>query len=178
MTDTMLLAIIERVRDLMRRVSALERLERPDKLARGSIFGNEIGWTQASAAQNTWYIISDADMSDGQAGFSQVQHDGSGKLTLINPAKTTYIEINYMVTLECSALNKHVQSGIAINGTVIDDGIQHYEVSTPNAQLTMGSTAQVRMETNDTIEIAVRTTDTGTPSLSVDHLNVSVKEMR
>ncbi len=137
----------------------------------GSIFGNEIGWSQASAAQNTWYLISDADIDTGNGGVSGMTHDGSGKITVTNAG--TY-KIIYAVTLECSALNKHVQTGIAANGSVINDGVQHYEVATPSAQLTMGSVAHVGLAASATIEIAVRTTDTGTPDLSVDHINVSV----
>ena len=70
------------------------------RLSHGSCWGNEIGWTQASAAQDTWYPISDADMSDGQ--LADVAHDGSGKLTVTFAGK--YL-INYAVTLECSAVS-------------------------------------------------------------------------
>ena len=140
----------------------------------GSCYGNEIGWTQASAAQNTWYIISDADMTDATGGLNLVTHDGSGKLTV---TKAGHYLVNYSVTLECSALNKHVQTGISINGTVINDAIQHYEVSTPNAQLTISSTAVVKLAASGYVEIAVRTTDTGTPDLSVDHLNFSIVQV-
>jgi len=140
----------------------------------GSCYGNEIGWAQAAAAQNTWYIISDADMTDATGGLNLVTHDGSGKLTV---TKAGHYLVNYSVTMECSVLNKHVQTGISINGTVINDAIQHYEVSTPNAQLTIGSTAVVKLAASGYIEIAVRTTDTGTPDLSVDHLNFSIVQI-
>ena len=140
----------------------------------GSCYGNEIGWTQASAVQDTWYIISDADMTDATGGLNLVTHDGSGRLTV---TKAGHYLVNYSVTLECSALNKHVQTGIAVGGTVINDAIQHYEVATPNAQLTIGSTAVVKLAASGYVEIAVRTTDTGTPDLSVDHLNVSIVQV-
>lgn len=140
----------------------------------GSCYGNEIGWSQASAAQNTWYIISDTDMTDATGGLNLVTHDGSGKLTV---TKAGHYLVNYSVTMECSVLNKHVQTGISINGTVINDAIQHYEVATPNAQLTIGSTAVVKLAASGYVEIAVRTTDTGTPDLSVDHLNFSIVQV-
>ena len=124
--------------------------------------------------QNTWYIISDTDMTDGNGGLNLVTHDGSGKLTVTKAGR--YL-INYAVTLECSALNKHVQTGISIGGTVINDGIQHYDVATPNAQLTIGSTAIISLAASGYVEIAVRTTDTGTPDLSVDHLNFSIVQI-
>jgi hypothetical protein len=45
----------------------------------GSCYGNDIAWTQA-AAINTWYNVSDANMTDGI--LHNVTHDGSGKLTV------------------------------------------------------------------------------------------------
>jgi hypothetical protein len=138
----------------------------------GSCWGNEIAWQQTNAAQNTWYKISDTDMTDGQLNL--VAHDGSGKLTVTKAGR--YL-INYSVTLECSALNKHVQTGISVNGTVGNDGIQHYEVATPNAELTIASTAIISLAASGYIEIAVRTTDTGTPNLLVDHLNISILQV-
>lgn len=144
------------------------------RLSHGSCWGNEIGWTQAGAVQDTWYPISDADMSDGQ--LADVTHDGSGKLTVTFAGK--YL-VSYSASLECSALNKHVQTGIGVtpDGDAIaiqNDGMQHYDVATPNAQLTQGSTAILDLAALDAVQIVIRTTDTGTPDLSVDHLNISV----
>lgn len=138
----------------------------------GSCWGNEIGWTQTNAVQNTWYIVSDADMTDGQLNL--VTHDGSGKLTV---SKAGRYLINYAVSIECSSLGEHVQTGIAINGSVINDGIQHYDVSTPNAQLSISSEAIVSLAAGGYVEAAIRTTDTGTPDLSVDHLNLTVEQI-
>lgn len=136
----------------------------------GSCYGNDIAWTQASAAQNTWYIISDSDMSDGHAGLTAVTHDGSGKLT-VSVAGDYDVEV--VCSVECSGLNKHIQLAAVLSGTPVD-ATPHYEVSTPNAQLIIVAIAQVAMAANDYIEAAIRTTDTGTPDLSVDHLAIKL----
>ena len=135
----------------------------------GSCWGNEIGWAQASAAQNTWYIISDADMSDGKLNL--FTHDGSGKLTATKAG--TYL-VNWSATMGVSGANKHCQMGISINGTVQNDGMQHCESFAANSETPMAGCAILTLTAAQYIEIALRTTDTGTPDLSVDHLNVTV----
>lgn len=139
----------------------------------GSCYGNEIGWAQANAAQNTWYIISDADMNDGHGGLNLVAHDGSGKLTVTHAGA---YNVDIVASVECSALNKHIQIGVAVNGTVVDM-TPHYEVSTPNAQLTLSIASCVALAANGYVEAAIRTTDTGTPDLSVDHLSIRLTQV-
>lgn len=146
-------------------------------LEHGSCWGNEINWSQASAVQNTWYPISDTDMTDGQ--LADVTHDGSGKLTVTLAGQ--YL-INYSASVECSALNKHVQTGIGVTPDggsigIQNDGSSHYEVATPNAQLTMSGVAILNLSASDAVQICIRTTDTGTPDLSVDHLNFAVTRL-
>lgn len=143
------------------------------KRASGSCFGNDIGWTQAGAAQNTWYSVADADMADASGGLYQVAHAHSGKLTVLKP---TRYGVLIAASVECSALNKHIQIGIAVNGTVVDC-TPHYEVQTPNAQLTLNTHTIVSLAAGDTVEAAIRTTDTGTPDLAVDHLAITIWEV-
>lgn len=154
--------------DHEQRLRYLESLERPI-IAYGSCWGNEINWSQASAAQNTWYEISDADMSDGK--LYGVTHDGSGLLTLLHAGN--YF-VAYSAAVECSTSGKHVQSGISLSGTEQSDGIDHFETQGANAQFHLGSIGIVSAAANQTIQISIRTTDTGTPTLSVDHLNIFV----
>ena len=134
----------------------------------GSCWGNEIGWSQASAAQNTWYVISDADMSDGKLNL--FTHDGSGKLTASRAG--TYL-VNYTMTMTVNANNKHCQTGIAINGTAQSDGIVHCESVGSSFETVMAGTAILTLTAGQYIEICIRTTDTGTPTLEVDHLNIT-----
>lgn len=135
----------------------------------GSCYGNEIGWTQANAAQDTWYEVSDADMADGELNL--VTHDGSGKLTVSVAGR--YL-INYTCSAEVSLPGKHVQSGISVSGTESAAGISHYNAATANEQFNVSGTAILDLAANATIEISLRTTDTGTPDISVDHLNITV----
>ena len=135
----------------------------------GSCWGNEIGWSQANAAQNTWYAISDADMSDGQ--LHNVTHDGSGKLTLTTAGR--YL-INWSWAGDCNTVGKHVQLGISKSGSVQSDGMNHFYTATASQEYTASGTAILDCAASATIEVAMRTTDTGTPTLTTDHLNITV----
>lgn len=157
--------------DHEQRLRYLESLERPI-VAYGSCWGNEINWSQASAVQNTWYEISDADMSDGK--LRGVTHDGSGLLTLLYAGD--YF-VAYSIAAECSTNGNHVQSGISLSGTEQSDGIDHKETQGANAQFHLSSVAVLSVTANQTVQISIRTTDTGTPTLTVDHLNIFVSRL-
>lgn len=138
----------------------------------GSFYGNEIAWTQASAVQNTWYNISDADIETGQGGLNGITHDGSGKLTVLKAGR--YL-INYGITLEVNLNNEHSMTGIEINssGTAINDGRQHWD-SVANKEICLSSTAIVNLAVNDTVELSVMNTDANTPNFTISHVNLSL----
>jgi hypothetical protein len=138
----------------------------------GSCWGNEIGWSQASAAQNTWYNISDTDMTDGHGGLNLVTHDGSGKLTV---TKAGRYMVHYTMAAESSSA-VHLMSGIELNntGSAIDDGRNHLDLPATDKQGTLSGVAIVDLAASATIEVAISTTDASTPTLSVDHLNIAV----
>ncbi len=138
----------------------------------GSCWGNDIAWTQASAVQNTWYPVSDTDMTDGQ--LNGVTHDGSGKLTVTNAGR--YL-VNYGAAVESSVLNEHIETGISVSGTVANDGRNHFHVGTPNVEVPVSCTAILSLAASATIEFAVRTPDAGTPNITVQHLNISVVQV-
>jgi hypothetical protein len=135
----------------------------------GSCWGNEIGWSQASAAQNTWYAISDADMSDGELNL--VTHDGSGKLTV---SKAGRYLINWSWSGDCDTVGKHVQIGILVSGTANNAGMNHFYTATAAQEYTAAGTAIIDLAASAYIEVGMRTTDTGTPTLSCDHLNITL----
>ena len=135
----------------------------------GSTYGNEIGWTQATAVQNTWYEISDADMADGQLNL--VAHDGNGKLTVTHAGK--YLA-NYTGAFENSGGSKHIQTTFSVNGTETNDGMNHFETLGANQQSASSGTTILNLAANATVQVSIRTTDTGTPDLSVDHLNITL----
>jgi hypothetical protein len=138
----------------------------------GSCYGNEIAWTQASAAQNTWYEISDTDMTDGQLNL--VTHDGSGKLTVL---KAGMYLINYSMTLSVGSANKHIVTAISVSGTENAAGQTHYETHAINEEAPLGGTAILTLAANATIEISIETTDTGTPDITVEHLNITLVQI-
>lgn len=139
----------------------------------GSCWGNEIAWTQASAAQDTWYEISDESMSDGQ--LHGVAHDGSGKLT----AATAGLYLcTWTLAGETSAgAGTHLQATFSVSGTETNDGMNHSETRGANAQISMAGTAILDLAASATVEVSLRTTDAGTPNIAVDHLNITIVQI-
>jgi len=137
----------------------------------GSCYGNHIGWSQANAVQNTWYNISDADMADGSLNL--FTHDGNGKLTATKAG--TYL-INYQICFEDDVVNDHIETGIEIDGSGSADnaGIGHSENKFASEEEHLSSTAILTLTAGQTIEIAIRTTDAGTPTITVQGLNITV----
>jgi hypothetical protein len=141
----------------------------PFRFGYGSCYGNEIGWSQAAAVQNTWYEISDASMADGQ--LNGVAHDGNGKLTVT--AAGIYHCV-YNISGETSTgVNTHIQCTFSVSGTESNEGMNHVEVFGANAQVALGGNAILNLAASDTLEVSIRTTDATTPNLAVDHLNIS-----
>lgn len=138
----------------------------------GSCYGNEIAWTQAVATTATWYLVSDTDMTDGE--LNNVTHDGSGKLTVSIAGR--YL-VNYGVDVSVDAANTHVVSGIAVNGTAVNAGQQHFHNMANNVESTLSSTAILSLAANDTVEVAVKHEAGGNQALSVDHLNLSIVQV-
>lgn len=143
-------------------------------LSFGSCYGNHIGWSQASAVQNTWYNISDASMNDGQ--LNGVAHDGSGKLTVTYAGM--YL-VNYGCCFEDDAANDHVEVGIEISGSGSANaaGQGHLENKFANEEEHLSSSCILDLAANATIEIAIRTTDAGTPTISVQAVNMSALQV-
>jgi hypothetical protein len=134
----------------------------------GSCYGNEINWTQASAVQNTAYLVSDADMSDG--ALNLFTHDGSGKLTA---TKAGVYEIKCYGDLEVSAANKHVVVGVAIDGTAQTTFQVHIENAAANQEETWSFSGLFTLTAGQTIEAYVKCTDAGTPNLLINHLGIT-----
>jgi hypothetical protein len=131
----------------------------------GNCYGNEIGWTQANAVQNTWYDISDADMADGK--LHGVTHDGSGQLAV---SKAGMYAADWSGSFEADAANVHIQIAFSINGTEVGDGLNHFETFGVSRQDPCSGTAILDLAASDTVNVSIRTTDAGTPDLAIDHL--------
>jgi len=138
----------------------------------GSVYGNEIGWTQVNAVQNTWYEISDADMVAGQ--LNAMTHDGNGQLTVL--VAGMYYAV-WSCSSEVAAANQHIQITFSVNGTEINDAINHYESFGISRQFPVAGNGILDLAANDTVEVSIRTTDAGTPDISVDHLNITLVQI-
>ena len=130
----------------------------------GSVFGNEIDWTQVNAVQNQWYDISDSDMQDGQ--LYGITHDGNGKLTVVKAGKHA---ADWSGAFEANANGVHVQITFSVNG-VEDETINHFETIGSNRQSTASGPGILDLAAGDTVNVSIRTTDAGTPNLAIDHL--------
>ena len=145
-----------------------------NEFAYGSCYGNEIAFDANSGAvvQNTWYEISDADMTDGRLNL--VTHDGSGKLTA--GVAGDYL-CNYSVSGEGSTgAGTHIQTTFSVSGTETNDGMNHTETSGANAQIGLSGTAILNIPSGGTLEVSIRCTD-ATPTITVDHLNITIMKL-
>ena len=139
----------------------------------GLVFGScscyEIGWTQV-AVQNTWYNVSDAAFIDGL--LNNVTHDGNGELTVL---KAGIYKIDVSCDWECNAANKHVEVGFEISnsGSAATEGIVCCETKFANEEDSHNTTALLDLAVNATIEICVRTTDVGTPTIKVNCVSLN-----
>jgi hypothetical protein len=166
------LKLVRKINEINSRLDRIEPRESLTPAIYGSCWGNEIGWSQANAVQNTWYDISDADMEDGQ--LLGVTHDGSGQLTVLAGGRYACI---YTMAIEADALNQHIQTTFSVNGVATDDGVNHVETFGSSKQQAISGVAILDLEDGDTVETAIRTTDAGTPTLSVDHLNLALRRV-
>jgi hypothetical protein len=136
----------------------------------GSCYGNEIGWTQAAAVQNTWYDISDSDMADG--GLHGITHDGNGKLTV---GKAGWYKAHWSGSFEANAANVHIQISFSVNGTETVKGMNHFETFATDRQSPSSGFTHLDLAASDTVNVSIRTTDAGTPDLAIDHLMLSLE---
>ena len=137
----------------------------------GNCYGDHIGWTQAAAAQNTWYNISDASMVSGQ--LLNVTHDGSGQLTAPTAGRyTVTLDITYCV----NAANKHIDIGLEVNssGTAVASSHLHSETKFANVEEVLSIKTILDLAANDTVEASIRTVDTGTPTIEVEDVHITM----
>lgn len=125
-------------------------------------------WTQTNAVQNTYYLVTAAAMVEGP--LRDMTTDGSGKITATYAG--TYL-IRMGVSMENSGTSKHNEYGVSINGaTPVMAQLEYFE---PASQEQHGSlTRIITLTAGQTIELAIRTPDTGTPNLIVDNLSIVV----
>lgn len=139
----------------------------------GSCYGNEIGHSvnAGSAAQNTWYEIVDANIVDGF--FNLTTHDGNGAITVTEPG---IYEVAYSITIEDDTSGDHVQTSVSISDTETG-AITHFETFGVAKHGVLSGVGFYDCADNATIEISIRTTDAGTPDITIDHIQFTVKQV-
>jgi hypothetical protein len=131
-----------------------------------------IAWVQ-TMAQNTWYEISDSDIISGN--LLGITHDGSGKLTV---ATAGVYDAMGIITMASDTINKHSQITFSVNGTPrTTTGVQSPEMCGLNDDCLLAITDTLDLAANDTVEIAVRTTDAGNPDFTVSNLSLKLKQI-
>lgn len=134
----------------------------------GSFKGNEINWQQA-AAQGVWYTISDADIIVGQTRQTSFQNNQEIKVD-----KAGMYLVNYYVSVECSIAGKHILTAPEINGAEQPDGKTHHEFGRANEEESWSGTAIFNLAVDDKISIGISTDDAGNPTLTVNHLGLTL----
>lgn len=137
----------------------------------GNFYGFEINWTQA-AAIDTWYDISDADIVSNVANKMTFQNNQEYKI-----AVSGFYLIMWFLTVEISIAGKHVLAGVAKNGARQNPGITHHHFGRANEEHSMSGSLILNLVVDDLITIGVETSDAGNPTLTVDHLGVTVVEI-
>ncbi len=139
-------------------------------LAFGFFFGNEIDWAQA-AAINTWYIISDANIELGEENKMTFQNNQELKII-----EAGFYLATYYVSVETSIAGKHVLAGILKDGVPIEGGQDHYHFGRANEESPIPGSAIVLLAVDDKISVGVNCTDTGNPTLTVDHVGLTLSK--
>jgi len=136
----------------------------------GYCYGDHIGWTQASAVQNTWYNVVDADMISGSLNL--VTHDGNGLLTVTYAGK--YL-VTFDISYEVDAANDHIEFGIEIDGAAPAADSPHCHTTSKfvNQEQASTGTGIMALAAGQTIQVAMRTIDVGTPDFTVDNVRLT-----
>lgn len=135
-------------------------------MAYGSCFGNDISWSQASALQNTFYVITDTDIDDGvESSVTNVD----GVMTIGTDG--TY-QIVYSVGVVSSA--RRIEVGLLINSTVSTNGRSFAHFDSGTGGQTISGTAILTLSQTNTVSLVIRTTDGGQPTLRVDSVNMAI----
>ena len=136
-------------------------------LAYGTCYGDHIAFDQDDLAQNTWYNINDADMASGP--LNNVAHDGNGLLTV------TYAgdyQVSFNVAYELDTAAVHLEFGIEIDGGAPAAGspLAHTTSFFANQEQDSSASAIIALTAGQTIQVAARTIDGGTPDIVVDNV--------
>ena len=138
----------------------------------GYCYSNHMNWTQANAAQNTWYPIgngTDTNMISG--ALNNCTHNAG----LITVAKAGTYKVDFDVSYEINAANVHMEVGIEVNGAdpAADSPLCHTTSKFANQEQGNSGTGIIVLIAGQTIQVSIRTTDVGTPNFKVDNVHLN-----
>ena len=137
----------------------------------GSFKGNEINWQQV-AAQAVWYTVSNANITVGVAHKMTFQNNQELKINVAG-----FYLLNYYISVECSIANKHVLTAPEVDGVQLPMGMTHHEFGRANEEESWGGTAIINLIVDRKISIGITTGDAGNPTLTVNHIGLTLIEI-
>ena len=82
----------------------------------------------------------------------------------------------YSITIEDDTSGDHVQTSVSISDTETG-AITHFETFGVAKHGVLSGVGFYDCADNATIEISIRTTDAGTPDITIDHIQFTVKQV-
>lgn len=137
----------------------------------GSFKGNEINWSQV-AAQNTWYTISDADISVGTTNKMTFQNNQELKIAVAG-----FYTMFYYLSVECSIANKHILTAPLVDGNPLPMGQTHHEFGRANEEHSWSAPSLANLIVDRKVSVGIMTPDAGNPTLTVDHVGMVITEI-
>lgn len=134
----------------------------------GGFYGDEIAWSQANAAQNTWYTITSASIAS--TALNLVTHT-SGVITI---AKAGIYAVTHSESCSASVANQHILVGLSIDdATPLSRGRVHFDNLGVGDELSISAQTLVSITAGQTIRVKILTSDVSTPTLTVSHINLT-----
>jgi hypothetical protein len=103
-----------------------------------------------------------------------VTHDGNGQLTVTEPG---YYLTAYKASVASTIKDVHIEVAISVNGTESTNGVAAFDVKVAGATANYASTSILDLSDNTTVELSVRTTTVGNPTLTVDSINLTALQV-
>ncbi len=135
----------------------------------GAFHGDHIAFTQVDMVVDTWYNISDGDITDGP--LNNISHNGGGVLTAFEAG--VYF-IVYTVAYEIDAANKHIEFGLSINGGDPANASVHTTSKFANQEQSNTGNMLLTLTAGQNIGVAVQTIDGGIPDIIVDNIHLTM----
>lgn len=139
----------------------------------GYCYGDHLNWTQNNAEQNTWYPIGNGADSDMISGLLNLTTHNAGLITV---TKAGIYMVGFNISHEENAANVHMEFGVEVNGVDPAADSPHIHTTSKFSNQEQGNAAipvPIALAAGETIQVSIRTIDTGTPNFKVDNIHLS-----